>query len=67
MSKQASEQYTLALVDIEFGRYETARQRLEFVIQTDPNYPGASQKLTEVLVIEHDPHCHTHAHTHIHA
>ncbi len=53
--KQASEQYTLALVDIEFGRYETARQRLEFVIQTVPDYPGASQKLTEVLVMSTIP------------
>ncbi len=51
LSKQASEQYTLALVDIQFGRYETAKQRLEFVINADPSFPGASQKLTEVLVL----------------
>jgi tetratricopeptide (TPR) repeat protein len=54
-AKEASEQYTLALVDIEFGRYETARQRLEFVIQRVPDYPGASQKLTEVLVMSTIP------------
>ncbi len=51
IAKQASEQYTLALVDMEFGRYETAKQRLEFVIDTDPSFPGASEKLTEVLVL----------------
>lgn len=51
LSKQLSEQYTLALVDIQFGRYETAKQRLEFVIHTDPSYPGASGKLTEVLIL----------------
>jgi tetratricopeptide (TPR) repeat protein len=51
LSKQLSEQYSFALVDIEFGRYETAKQRLEFIIANDPNYPGASQKLTEVLVL----------------
>lgn len=51
ISKQLSEQYSFALVDIEFGRYETAKQRLEFIIANDPGYPGASQKLTEVLVL----------------
>jgi len=51
VSKQLSEQYTYALVDIEFKRYETARQRLEFIIKNDPNYPGVSEKLTEVLVM----------------
>jgi tetratricopeptide (TPR) repeat protein len=50
-SQQASEQYTLALVDIQFGRYETARQRLEFVIDTEPSFTGAKEKLTEVLVL----------------
>ncbi|MGE5249074.1 MAG: hypothetical protein ACM3QS_02575 [Bacteroidota bacterium] len=47
---QLSEQFQFALVDIQFKRYEPARQRLQFIISNDPNYPGASQKLTEVLV-----------------
>ncbi len=47
---QLSEQFQFALVDINFGRYDAARQRLEFIIAHEPNYPGASQKLTEVLV-----------------
>lgn len=51
ITQQLSEQYSFALVDIEFGRYENARQRLEFIIRNDPNYPGAQQKLTEVLVL----------------
>ena len=51
VSKQLSEQYTFALVDIESGRYEAAIQRLEFIIANDPGYPGARDKLTEVLVI----------------
>jgi len=55
LSQQAGEQFTLALVDIQFGRYETAKQRLEFVINTDPNYPGASAKLTELLVLSSIP------------
>jgi len=45
-----SEQYSFALVDIQFGRYEAAKQRLDFIISSDPNYPGALQKLTEVMV-----------------
>lgn len=51
ISKQLSEQYSFALVDIEFGRYEAAIQRLEFIIANDPGYPGAAEKLTEVMVI----------------
>jgi len=49
------EQYQFALVDIEFGRYETARQRLEFIISHDPNYPGAAETLTQVLVMSTVP------------
>lgn len=51
ISQQLMEQYQLALVDIQFSRYETARDRLEFIINNDPNFPGASEKLTEVLVV----------------
>lgn len=55
ISKQVTEQYQYALVDIEFGRYESARQRLEFIISKDPSFPGASEKLTEVLVLSTIP------------
>jgi len=51
ITQQLSEQFSFALVDIEFGRYENARQRLEFIIKNDPGFPGAQQKLTEVLVL----------------
>ena len=50
-----SEQFSFALVDIQFGRYENARQRLEYIIQKDPNFPGAQEKLTEVLVLSNVP------------
>jgi tetratricopeptide (TPR) repeat protein len=50
INQQLSEQFQYALVDFEFGRYEAAKQRLEFIIQNDPSYPGAQEKLTEVLV-----------------
>jgi tetratricopeptide (TPR) repeat protein len=51
ISGQLDEQYQFALVDIEFGRYDTAKQRLEFIISHKSDYPGASEKLTEVLVL----------------
>jgi len=50
INQQLAQQFEYALVDIEFGRFEAARQRLEFVIANDPSYPGAQEKLTEVLV-----------------
>jgi tetratricopeptide (TPR) repeat protein len=55
VSKQVTEQYQFALVDIQFGRYESARQRLEFIISKDPSFPGAAEKLTEVLVLSSIP------------
>lgn len=50
IEKQLTEQYQFALVDIQFGRYETAKQRLDFIISHEPNYPGVSETLTQVLV-----------------
>ncbi|HET9905487.1 MAG TPA: hypothetical protein VFQ23_02565 [Anaerolineales bacterium] len=55
LAQQLSEQFQFALVDIQFGRYSNARQRLEFIIASDPSYPGAQQKLTEVLVLINIP------------
>lgn len=55
LAEQLTEQFSFALVDIEFGRYENARQRLEFIIDKDPSYPGARDKLTEVLVLSSVP------------
>jgi tetratricopeptide (TPR) repeat protein len=45
-----TDQYQLALIDMSEGRYEIARQRLEYVIKYDPDYPGASDKLAETLL-----------------
>jgi len=55
ISQQLGEQFQYALVDIEFKRYENAQQRLEFIIAHDPNFPGAQQKLTDVLVLRNAP------------
>ena len=55
ISQQISEQYQFALVDIEFGRYANARQRLEWIIAHDPSFPGAQEQLTQVLVLSNQP------------
>ena len=54
-SQQLGEQFQYALVDIQFQRYDNARQRLEYIIKNDPTFPGAQQKLTEVLVLMNAP------------
>lgn len=45
----AREQYELALQEIASKEYGRARQRLEYVIQIAPDYPGAAEKLAEVI------------------
>lgn len=51
ITRDVTEQYALALLDIEAGRYGAAQQRLEYIIQYSPGFPGASQKLAEVMVL----------------
>ena len=53
--QQLGEQYQNTLIDIQFQRYEIARQRLEWIIANDPSFPGAQEKLTEVLVLSNQP------------
>lgn len=48
VSQQVSEQYALAMKDMDLRQYDLARQRLEWVIQQNPNYPGVIDKLAEV-------------------
>jgi len=55
VSQQVMEQYQFALVDIEFKRYEAAAQRLQYIISKDSDFPGAQEKLTEVLVLSSIP------------
>jgi len=55
LSQQMGEQFQLALVDMQFGKYENAEQRLKFIIAHDSSFPGAQQKLTEVLVLMNVP------------
>ena len=51
VTQQLSDQFSRALVDIQFGKYATAQQRLEYIIGIEPNFPGAMEKLTEVMVL----------------
>ena len=55
ISQQLGDQFKYALVDIQFQRYANARQRLEWIIQQNPTFPGAQEKLTEVLVLINEP------------
>lgn len=47
---EAQAQYDLALQDIANKKFDLARQRLEYVISIAPNFPGAADQLTEVLL-----------------
>lgn len=55
VNRQLTEQFQFALVDIQFGRYQAAKQRLEYILSNDPSYPGATEKLTEILVLLNIP------------
>ena len=50
VAQQVTEQYQLGLQDLEAKRYELARQRFEYVIKLDPNHPGVTEKLAQVLL-----------------
>lgn len=45
------EQYDLAVQDLQAGRFEVARQRLEYILSLDPQYPGATDQLAQALAV----------------
>ncbi len=47
---QLDEQFALARQDMEAGRYEVARLRLEWILIRDASYPGVSDLLVEAQV-----------------
>ncbi|MGD8403004.1 MAG: hypothetical protein PVJ21_05050 [Anaerolineales bacterium] len=55
VTQQLSDQFSRALVDIQFENYNAAKQRLEYIIGIDPSFPGAMDKLTEVMVLSTIP------------
>src|SRR5687768_14533541 len=50
VGQSLSEQFTLAQQDFELGNYDVVRQRLEYILDKDPNYPGAADLLTKLIV-----------------
>jgi tetratricopeptide (TPR) repeat protein len=50
VAQSAQEQYELGIQDMSQGAYDRARQRFEYIIKLDPGYPGAVEKLSEVLM-----------------
>ena len=55
VTQQLSDQFSRALVDIQFGNYSAAQTRLEYILGIDPSYPGVMEKLTEVMVLRNIP------------
>jgi uncharacterized protein YxeA len=46
--EQLGMQWQYVQIDISAGRYDVAKQRLEYILANNPNYPGATEKLAEV-------------------
>jgi Tfp pilus assembly protein PilF len=44
---ELAHQYELGLGDLQAGRYEVAAVRFEYILQLDPHYRDANQKLVE--------------------
>jgi tetratricopeptide (TPR) repeat protein len=51
----ATEQYELALEDLEAGRFEIAKERLEYIARIDPSYPGVTEHLAEAYYLLNAP------------
>jgi tetratricopeptide (TPR) repeat protein len=47
----AKTQFDLGNKDLTDGNYESARKRFEYVAQIAPDFPGITQKLTQVMVV----------------
>lgn len=55
VAAQADEQFKLGIEDLAAGRFETARQRFEYVIRLNPSYPGVADRLAEALLALNAP------------
>ncbi|MEE9216581.1 MAG: hypothetical protein V3U32_04020 [Anaerolineales bacterium] len=49
------EQFTLGLIDLDEERYDIARQRFEYIIQLNPSFPEAPERLAEALLGLNEP------------
>ena len=50
VTELAATQFDLGVVDLQAGRLQNAQTRFEYVINLDPSFPGAAEKLAEVLM-----------------
>ena len=50
LTKYASVQFDLGVVDIQAGRLQIAATRFVDIINIDPSFPGAADRLAEVLI-----------------
>lgn len=50
-----AEQFALGLLDLEEERFQLARQRFEYIIQLDPSFPEAAERLAEALLGLREP------------
>jgi len=50
VSSEAQHQYDLGVQDAQEGRFDLARQRFEYVVRLDPNFPGITEALAQVLL-----------------
>jgi tetratricopeptide (TPR) repeat protein len=44
------EQFALGLIDLDEERFDVARQRFEYIIQLDPSFPEAPERLADALL-----------------
>jgi len=51
IKQSLGEQFELGMQEMDNGQYDLARQRFEYILQYDQDFPGAQEKLTEVLVL----------------
>jgi len=49
--REIQEQFELGNQDFNAGRYDLARQRFDYILSRDADYPGAVEKLAEVMAI----------------
>jgi len=50
LQQQLQDQFQMGVKAMDSGLYQVALKNFQFILQNDPNYPGAQDKLVEVLL-----------------
>jgi tetratricopeptide (TPR) repeat protein len=50
LEQQLQDQFQMGVKAMDSGLYQVALQNFQFILEKDPNYPGAQDKLVEVLL-----------------